>query len=141
MQCENNMEIFIDNIKMPSRIYYQSNKEYYSQYQRKFYNDNKETLKEHVRIKYHNLPPKEKEKRKEHAKNRYDNLPEDKKNDKRAYSKNRYHNMFSEQLQKHKEYQKNYQKIYREKKKRELQNSKEEQGNSDKNAVLIAPKT
>ena len=46
------------------------------------------------------------------------------KNEKRAYGKNRYHNMSSEQLQKHKEYQKYYQKIYREKKKQELQNSK-----------------
>ena len=56
------MEIFIDNIKMPSRIYYQSNKEYYSQYQRKFYHDNKETLKEQARIEYHNLSPKKKKK-------------------------------------------------------------------------------
>ena len=47
---------------MPSRIYYQSNKEHYSQYQRKFYNDNKEILKEQARIRYHNLPPKEKKK-------------------------------------------------------------------------------
>ena len=73
------MEIFIDNIKMPSRIYYQSNKEYCSQYQRKFYHDNKETLKEQARIKYHNLSPEEKEKRNEHAKNRHNNLPEYKK--------------------------------------------------------------
>ena len=57
------MEIFIDNIKMPSRIYYQSNKEYCSRYQRKFYHDNKETLKEQARIKYHNLSPEEKEKK------------------------------------------------------------------------------
>ena len=64
---------------MPSRIYYQSNKEHYSQYQRKFYNDNKEILKEQARIRYHNLPPKEKEKRREYGKNRYNNLPEDKK--------------------------------------------------------------
>ena len=73
------MEIFIDNIKMPSRIYYLSNKKYYSQYQRKFYSDNKETLKEHARIKYHNLTPEEKEKRNHYAKNKYNNLPEDKK--------------------------------------------------------------
>ena len=37
--------------------------------------------------------------------------------------------MTDEELQQHKEYQKNYQKIYREKKKRG-------QGNFDKNAVL-----
>ena len=47
---------------MPSRIYYQRNKEHYSQYQRVFYNDNKEIVKERARIKYHNLPPEEKEK-------------------------------------------------------------------------------
>ena len=46
--------------------------------------------------------------------------------------------MSSEQLQKHKEYQKYYQKIYREKKKQELQNSKKY---FNKNAVLTPPKT
>ena len=75
--CKNDIEIFIDNIKMPSRIYYQSNKEYYSQYQRKFYNDNKETIKEQARIRYNNLSPEEKQKRNEYAKNRYNNLSED----------------------------------------------------------------
>ena len=49
--------------------------------------------------------------------------------------------MSNEKLQKHKEYQKNYQKIYRKKKKQELQNNKKEQGNSDKNVVLTPPKT
>ena len=64
---------------MPSRIYYQSNKEYYSQHQRKFYNDNKKTLKEHARIKYLNLAPEENKKTNEYAKNRNNNLSEDKK--------------------------------------------------------------
>ena len=35
--------------------------------------------------------------------------------------------MNDEQMQKHKEYQKNYQKMYRAKKKQELENSKKEQ--------------
>ena len=45
--------------------------------------------------------------------------------------------MSDEQLQKYKEYQK----IYREKKKQDLQNSKKEQGDFDKNSVLTPPKT
>ena len=126
---------------MPSRIYYQRNKEHYSQYQGVFYNDNKEIVKERARIKYHNLPPEQKGKRREYAKNRYNNLREDKKNEVRTYAKNRYYNMTNEELQKHKEYQKNYQKIYHEKKKQELQNSKKEPGNFNKNAVLTPPKT
>ena len=49
--------------------------------------------------------------------------------------------MSDEELQKHKEYQKNYQKIYRAKKKQELENIKKAQGNFDKNAVLTPPTT
>ena len=49
--------------------------------------------------------------------------------------------MNDEQMQKHKEYQKNYQKMYRPKKKQELENSKRKQGDFDKNAVLTLPKT
>ena len=59
----------------------------------------------------------------------------------RANAKNRYHNMNDEQMQKRKEYQKNYQKMYSAKKKQELENSKKEQGDFDKNAVLTLPKT
>ena len=70
---------------MPSRIYYQSNKENYSQYQRKFYNDNKETIKEQARIRYKNLSPEEKQNRNEYAKNRYNNLSEDKKKMKKEH--------------------------------------------------------
>ena len=62
---------------MTSRIYYQSNKEYYSQYQRKFYNHNKETIKEQARIRYNNLSLEQKQKRNGYAKNRYNNLSED----------------------------------------------------------------
>ena len=49
--------------------------------------------------------------------------------------------MNDEQMQKRKEYQKNYQKMYSAKKKQELENSKKEQGDFDKNAVLTLPKT
>ena len=49
--------------------------------------------------------------------------------------------MNDEQMQKHKEYQKIYQKMYRAKKKQELENSKNERGDFDKNAVLTPPKT
>ena len=44
-------------------------------------------------------------------------------------------------MKKHEEYQKYYQKMYRTKKKQELENSKNEQGDFDKNAVLTTPKT
>ena len=48
--------------------------------------------------------------------------------------------MNDEEMQKYKEYQKNYQKMYREKKKQELENIKRGQGNFDKNAVLTPSK-
>ena len=83
----------------------------------------------------------EKLKRIEYSRNHYINLPEDKKNEITEKAKKKYHAMSDEELQKHKEYQKNYQKIYREKKSQELQNSKKEQDNSDKNAFLAPPKT
>ena len=107
---------------MHSRIYYQSNKENYSQYQRKSFNDNKETLKERARIKYHSLSPEEKEKRNEHAKNRYHNLPEDKKMRKEHMVKT---NIITCPLNNYKN----------------IKNIKKEQGHFDKNAVLTPPKT
>ena len=55
--------------------------------------------------------------------------------------KAKYHNMSDEEKQKHKERQKIYQKIYRAKKKQELENSKKAQGNFDKETVLIPSKT
>ena len=48
--------------------------------------------------------------------------------------------MNDEQMQKHKEYQKSYQKMHRAKKKQELKDSKKEQGDFDKNAVLTSSK-
>ena len=48
--------------------------------------------------------------------------------------------MNDEQMQKHKEYRQNYQKMYRAKKKQELENSKKEPGDFDKNAVLTSHK-
>ena len=53
----------------------------------------------------------------------------------------KYHNMSDQEKQKHKECQKIYQKMYRAKKKQELENSKKAQGNFDKNVVLTPPKT
>ena len=55
--------------------------------------------------------------------------------------KAKYHNMSDEERQKHKERQKIYHKMYRAKKKQELENIKKAQGNFDKNAVLTLPKT
>ena len=127
--------------KTPSKEFYQKNRERCINYQRDFYENNKEVIKERARVKYHNLSFEEKDKRSEYAKNWYNNLSEDKKNIKREYGKSRYHNMNDEQMQKHKDYQKNYQKMYCEKKKQELQNIKKEQGNIDQNAVLTPPKT
>ena len=49
--------------------------------------------------------------------------------------------MNNEQMQKHKEYEKNYQQMYRAKKIQELENSKKEQADFNKNAVLTPPKT
>ena len=91
---------------MPSKEFYQRNKETYLKRQRDFYGNNKEMVKERARIKYHSLSPEEKDKRNEYPKNWYSTLPKDKKDIKRAYAKNKYHNMIDEEMQKHKEYQK-----------------------------------
>ena len=100
---------------MPSKIFYQRHREFLLKKQRDFQENNKEVIKEQARIKY-SLSLEEKIKEMNMLK--IDNLPDDKKNIKREYGKNRYHNMTDEEMQKHKDYQKNYQKIYREKKKR-----------------------
>ena len=102
---------------MPSKIFYQRHREFLLKKQRDFQENNKEVIKEQARIKY-SLSLEEKNKRNEYAKNWYNNLPDDKKNIKREYQKKRYHNMTDEEMQKHKDYQKNYQKMYREKKKK-----------------------
>ena len=49
--------------------------------------------------------------------------------------------MTDKQMQKHRQYRKYFQKMYRKKKKQELQNIKKEQGNFDKNVDLTPPKT
>ena len=114
---------------MPTKIYYQTHKESLLQKQRDFYDNNKELIKKQAKNRYHSMSPEEEKKRSENAKKWFNNLPEDKKIIKREYAKNRYHNMTDEQMQKHKEYQKNYQKMYREKKKQELEKA---QGNLTK---------
>ena len=126
---------------MPTKIFYQRNRETLLKMKKDFYDNDKELIKEQARIKYHSLSIEEKNKRSEYAKNWCNNLPSDKKNIKKEYGKNRYHNMTDEEIQKHKEYQKNYQKMYHEKKKQELENIKRGQGNFDKNAVVTPPKT
>ena len=108
---------------------------------RNYYQANKEKLKEQAKIRYSNKSIEEKEKSKEYYRNWYNNLDEDKKNQIRANVKNRHQNKNNEQMQKHKEYQKNYQKMYYVKKKQELKDSKEEQVDFDKNAVLTRSKT
>ena len=55
---------------MPSRIYYQSNKEHYLQYQKDFYNNKKDEYRERARIRCNNLSPEEKQERSEYSKNR-----------------------------------------------------------------------
>ena len=108
---------------MPNRIYDQSHKDACLKTQWDYYENNKEAIKEQAKSKYHNLTREEKDKRCEYAKNWYNNLSEHKKkNEKRAYGNKRYHNMLEEKKQKLKEYQK----IYREKKKQELQSIKKE---------------
>ena len=126
---------------MVSKKYYSMNRDHYLQYQKDLYNRSKEEFKECARIRYNNLSLDEKLKRIEYSRNHYINLPEDKKNEITEKAKKKYHAMSDEELQKHKEYQKNYQKKYREKKKQELENIKKAQGNFNKNAVLIPPKT
>ena len=45
---------------MPTKEYYQKNKETYLKRSSDFYEKNKEVIKEEARIKYHNLSPEEK---------------------------------------------------------------------------------
>ena len=108
---------------------------------RNYYQANKEKLKEQAKIRYSNKSIEEKGKSKEYYRNLYSNLDEDKKNQIKVNAKNRHHNMNNVQMQKHKEYQKNYQKMYHVKKKQELKESKKEQVDFDKNAVLSPSKT
>ena len=108
---------------------------------RNYYQANQGKLKEQAKIRYSNKSIEEKEKSKEYYRNWYSNLDEDRKNQIKANARNRYHNMNDEQMEKHKKYQKNYQKLCHAKKKQELENSKKEQGDFDKIAILTPPKT
>ena len=130
---------------MVSQKYYLINRDYYSRSFKDYYNKYKEEIKEEARNRYHNVSPEEKQKKSEYSRTYYFNLPEYKQNEIKAQinekMKAKYHNMSDEERQKHKERQKIYHKMYRAKKKQELENIKKAQGNFDKNAVLTPPKT
>ena len=130
---------------MVSEKYYLTNRGYYSRYSKDYYNKCKEEIKEEARNRYHNLLLEKEQKKSEYSRTYYLNLPEYKQNEIKAQinekMKAKYHNMSDEEKQKHKERQKIYQKMYRAKKKQELENSKKAQGNFDKETVLILPKT
>ena len=121
---------------MPSRFYYQNNKEQYIQAPHDYYNSNKDSILKRLKNKYNVLTAEDREKNNKYAKNWYNNLPDDKKKKiikkkkmQRKACKNRYHTRSKEQREKYKEYQKKYQIECREK-------IKKGQGNIDKNAVL-----
>ena len=70
---------------MPSRFYYQSNKEQYIHAAHNYYNSNKESILKSLKNKYNMLTSEDREKKNEYAKNWYNNLPDDKKkHDKRS---------------------------------------------------------
>ena len=54
---------------MPTKEYYQNNKETLLKRQRDYYENNKEAIKERVRIKYYSLSTEEKMKKREYARN------------------------------------------------------------------------
>ena len=114
---------------MPSRFYYQNNKEQYIQTAHDYYNSNKDSILKRLKNKYSMLTAEDREKKNEYAKNWYNNLPDDKKNKIREAGKDKYHTLSTEQRQSYKDYQKKYQKECREK-------IKKERGNINKNAVL-----
>ena len=130
---------------MVSRNYYLINRDYYLQCSRDYYNKYKEEIKEEARNRYHNLSAEEKQKKSDYSINYYLNLPEYKQKEKKAQinekMKAKYHNMSDEEMKKHTEHQKIYQKMYRAKKKQELENIKKVQGDFEKNAVLTPPET
>ena len=68
-----------------------------------YYQRNREIILN--RVKYYE---NDKERLREQARDRYKNLSEEDKKKKREYGKNRYHNMPEEKKQKLKEYQKKY---------------------------------
>ena len=94
---------------MPAKIYYDRDREHYLNIARDYYNNNREYILKKARDKYNNS--------------------EEDKNKRIEYGKNRYHNMSPEKKLELKAYQEEYQKNYREKKRRE-------HANFNKNAVL-----
>ena len=65
---------------MPSRFYYQSDKEYYIQKACCYYNNNnKSSILARLKNKYDTLTDKDRVKKNEHARNWYNDLPDDKK--------------------------------------------------------------
>ena len=128
---------------MVSRNYYLINRDYYLQCSRDYYNKYKEEIKEEARNRYHNLSTEEKRKKSDYSINCYLNLPEYKQKEKKTQinekMKAKYHNMSDEEMKKHTEHQKIYQKMYRAKKKQELENIKKVQVDFEKNAVLTPP--
>ena len=53
---------------MPTKEFYQKNKETYLKRQKNFYKNHKEQIKEQAKIKYHNMSHEEKNKKSEYAK-------------------------------------------------------------------------
>ena len=94
---------------MPDKIYYDRDRQHYLNLAREYYNNNREYILKEARNKY--------------------NDSEEDKNKRIEYGKSRYHNMSPEKKFELKAYQKEYQRIYREKKKRE-------HANFNENAVL-----
>ena len=64
---------------MPSRFYYQNNKEQYIQAPHDYYNSNKDSILKRLKNKYNVLTAEDREKNNKYAKNWYNNLPDDKK--------------------------------------------------------------
>ena len=72
---------------MPSRFYYQNNKEQYIQAPHDYYNSNKDSILKRLKNKYNVLTAEDREKNNKYAKNWYNNLPDDKKKKKKCKEK------------------------------------------------------
>ena len=72
---------------MPSRFYYQNNKEQYIQAPHDYYNSNKDSILKRLKNKYNVLTAEDREKNNKYAKNWYNNLPDDKKKKKKKKEK------------------------------------------------------
>ena len=64
---------------MPSRFYYQSDKEYYIQKACGYYNNNNSSILARLKNKYDTLRDEDSVKKNEYARNWYNDLPDDKK--------------------------------------------------------------